>query len=528
MLKHSPALPVVLLKNKLFLLFLFLLVPLYKPFPSFAATDCVGGELSAQPPPSIDFLRSYRASFAAPTRIAVDSTDRIYISDPSRKEVMIRAADGRIVSRLLQEGSPLSVAVDPSGRIYVGDGDSGSVNVFDPGGHYLFSLGQGPGEFLIPSDIAIAQVSGRIYVTDSKAHQVKSYDADGLFHSSFGEPGSDDGQFKFPMGIFVDSANDEVLVVDQLNFRIQIFDLDGNYLSCIGKPPRGFFTSIRQFSVPQGLWVDNSGNIYVADAFEGRLQVLDRNGDIMGFIGEFGEGPGQLRVSMDMAMDSHGRLFVTAANNARIEIFGIGDYSDPERFIPASVEIHPNPIERPADDNRIVAYVEVPGYSLDAVILDSVLGNQSAMPVAIAKGDVDNDGIPDLRVEFDDNLAATLPPTGPATISVTGTLGSLIFEGIGNILIVSPAPLDSDGDSVIDAIDQCPLSQAEASVDSDGCSIAQHCPCAGPVPGETWKNQGAYRSCVAHIAQDFVKLGLISAKDKGLIMAEAAASRCGR
>ena len=60
-------------------------------------------------------------------------------------------------------------------------------------------------------------------------------------------------------------------------------------------------------------------------------------------------------------------------------------------------------------------------------------------------------------------------------------------------------------------------------VNANGCAIAQLCPWE-----KEWKNHGAYVSCVAHEAGDFVAAGLITDEEKDTIVAEAAASTCGK
>ena len=82
--------------------------------------------------------------------------------------------------------------------------------------------------------------------------------------------------------------------------------------------------------------------------------------------------------------------------------------------------------------------------------------------------------------------------------------------------------LDVDEDSVCDNIDQCPETNCGEAVNQDGCSINQMCPC-----DETWKNHGAYVSCVTHVAEDFLDTGLITEKEKDIIVSQAARSECG-
>lgn len=55
-----------------------------------------------------------------------------------------------------------------------------------------------------------------------------------------------------------------------------------------------------------------------------------------------------------------------------------------------------------------------------------------------------------------------------------------------------------------------------------GASVDIECPCDGD-----WKNHGAYVSCVAEAAGDRVKEGLMSKKEKGAIVSEAAKTTCG-
>jgi hypothetical protein len=81
---------------------------------------------------------------------------------------------------------------------------------------------------------------------------------------------------------------------------------------------------------------------------------------------------------------------------------------------------------------------------------------------------------------------------------------------------------DNDNDNVLDANDQCLSTEAGATVNADGCSIADLCPCAND-----WKNRGAYVSCVAQTAETFVAAGLITEAQKDAIVSEAAQSNCG-
>ena len=109
-----------------------------------------------------------------PTRLAVDAGGNIHVADPGLGQVITRAPDGRVISRVGGVGRPISVAVG-GGLIYVGDAESGAVTAFDSAWQPILHLGKGGGEFLQPSDLSVDAASGNVYVADGKADLIKVY-----------------------------------------------------------------------------------------------------------------------------------------------------------------------------------------------------------------------------------------------------------------------------------------------------------------------------------------------------------------
>lgn len=492
-----------------------------------ATAQCAGGGTPTLPSPAVDHLRAYRASFRSPTHLAVDDLGRVYVADPARGAVVVRAADGRVVATGEGLGRPVSVAADAGGdRIWVGDGADGRVTAYSADWWRLFDLGQGRGELGLPADLALDPATGNVWVADSAAHEVKVYGPSGARLARFGGRGTGAGQFHSPAGIFVDAGAGEVLVADQLNSRIQIFDLDGNFKSCVGvKVGNGKDL----FVMPQGIWADAAGRIYVSDAFEGWVRVVDRQGATLatfGGVGDTGVGPGELTTPTDLVIDPFGRLFVASSTTARLETFGLDAYGDPELFVPAEVVLGPEPL-KPAPGATVAAAIEVPGYRLELVEPASIAANGvPAVAGSVAIGDADGDHEPDLGALFDGPaLAATLPPEG-GTVRLSGALGRLELEGLAHLAVVPVDDGDSDGDGIPDAADGCPGTAAAAPTDDGGCSLAQLCPCSGPAPGQEWKNHGQYVSCVARRVGDITRPPL-DQQARQQAMTEAAQSRCG-
>ena len=89
--------------------------------------------------------------------------------------------------------------------------------------------------------------------------------------------------------------------------------------------------------------------------------------------------------------------------------------------------------------------------------------------------------------------------------------------------------IDVDGDTVLNEMDLCPITPLGEVVDpSNGCTIAQLCPCEGSRGTvNQWRNHGKYVSCTAKTSKSFVKLDLITSEERHEIVSDAAHSECG-
>ena len=89
--------------------------------------------------------------------------------------------------------------------------------------------------------------------------------------TQWGTEGAGSGQFDRPYGVAVD-ASGNVYVADMGNDRIQKFTSSGTYLTQWGSSGTGD----GQFNCPSGAAVDGSGNVYVADQSNNRIQKFGR------------------------------------------------------------------------------------------------------------------------------------------------------------------------------------------------------------------------------------------------------------
>ncbi|HEY3359613.1 MAG TPA: fibronectin type III domain-containing protein, partial [Polyangia bacterium] len=165
------------------------------------------------------------------------------------------------------------------------------------------ALGAGAGEFGAP--VAIAVADGRVYVADRAAGRVKVYDLRGAPVGSFAAG--------LPLSVAVPAGADEVYVGDAASGVVRVFTRAGVALRTIG--------DAQSLTRVGGVAVGRDGTVYVVDSFQSQVAVFSHAGRLQGGFGEYGAGPGLLRVPMDVALDGQGRLVVTNTENARLERF---------------------------------------------------------------------------------------------------------------------------------------------------------------------------------------------------------------
>jgi len=79
--------------------------------------------------------------------------------------------------------------------------------------------------------------------------------------------------------------------------------------------------SDRQFDDPHSIAVDGSGNVYVVDAGNNRIQEFDGTGAFIIKWGSFGSDDGQFDTPAGIAVDGNGNVYVVDAGNNRIQKF---------------------------------------------------------------------------------------------------------------------------------------------------------------------------------------------------------------
>ncbi|RKX30741.1 MAG: hypothetical protein DRP71_14555 [Verrucomicrobia bacterium] len=135
----------------------------------------------------------------------------------------------------------------------------------------------------------VTDADGNVYTVDSFKSFVLKYDADGNFIETIGAGrGSGDGQFAAPENLAID-ASGNLFVADKDNHRIQKFSNTGEFLFEFGSAGSGD----GQFNQPRGIAIHPNGDIYVCDFFNSRMQVFDSSGNFKMKWGSWGSGNDQ-------------------------------------------------------------------------------------------------------------------------------------------------------------------------------------------------------------------------------------------
>lgn len=235
----------------------------------------------------------------------------LYVADTEHGAVKRYRRDGTLLSVWRGFGRPVGVAPTDS-VVYIVDFLTDRVTALRTDGTVIRAWGRhgtAAGEFDAPSGIAVDR-EGNVYVADLYNHRVQKFTGGGRFLLEWGEPGRWSGRFRYPTGIAV-TPRGEILVADGFNHRVQRFTADGRYLDKFGGTGLGIPGKWPGwFALAKDVAVDRAGNIYVTDAFNGRIQTFTPDGELLAVWGDERRGDDAVDYASGIAIDSLGYAYV--------------------------------------------------------------------------------------------------------------------------------------------------------------------------------------------------------------------------
>jgi DNA-binding beta-propeller fold protein YncE len=268
------------------------------------------------------------ASLSSPARIADAGGGTLAVTDFSEGRVFFLNSETlEEAGRINGPGNPLGIAV-VANTVFVGNAakGAGNVNAFTRNGKYLYTLGSDVGYGLVkmPSDIGVDEAADRVFVFDAHEKNIKVYMLNGASVMEFPAP----GVLHYPSAIAVDAVNDRVYIADYWEFtlfgtaeaRIHVYDYFGALQDTISSA--SITGAEYQFSRPQGLALDLSGNLLVTEIILHKIIVLNtatKQG--MRTLAPVSNTPGTYFAPGDVLVDGDGDVFVTESRNRRITVF---------------------------------------------------------------------------------------------------------------------------------------------------------------------------------------------------------------
>ena len=319
-----------------------------------------GGGLPATQAPGTSF------SIPLSNGIAVDSAGNVYFSSPTLNAVLKMDPTG-MVTRVAGTGvsgqagdsgpalsaqlyNPSGVAVDSAGNLYIADTGNGRIRKVDNLGTITTVAGNGccyggdggpaaAAQLDGPYGVAVDS-SGNLYIADTYNSRIRKVTTTGTITTVAGNGTSgysgDGGpaaaaELRYPFAVIVDGSGD-LLIADTDNYRVRKVDTSGNITTVAGNGTccysgDGGQAINARLSLPYGLALDASGNLYIADASNSRVRKVSASGAINtvagnGVSGFYGDGgpaiAAQFRNPEGVAVDGSGNLYIADTGNMRI------------------------------------------------------------------------------------------------------------------------------------------------------------------------------------------------------------------
>ena len=263
------------------------------------------------------------AQLSYPINIAVDSSGNLYIADQYNHRIRKVDKSG-IINTVAGDGTygysgdgaaatsakmryPAGVAVDSSGNLYIADMYNHRIRKVATNGIISTVAGSGTAgnsgdggaaisaSLNYPYGIAVDS-SGNLYIADTENHSIRKVGTNGVISTvagigTFGYHGdggaATSAALTYPTSVAIDSSGN-LYIADQYNHRIRKVDTSGIISTVAGTGTFGGYyhsgsydngdggAAINaQLSSPEGVAVDSSGNLYIADTFGNRIRKVE-------------------------------------------------------------------------------------------------------------------------------------------------------------------------------------------------------------------------------------------------------------
>ncbi len=321
------------------------------------------------------------ASFSAPFGLAVDGNGNIYVGDYNNNLIRKITIAGVVTTVAGTAGGfgtvngpitkatftlPEGVAVDKTGNIYVADSFDNLIRMITPGGVVSTLAGtanvigstNGAGinaTFNLPTGVAVDN-AGNVYVADQSNNLIRKISPGGVVSTLAGTgiSGSTNGTavnatFNLPAGVAVDNSGN-VYVADAGNNLIRVITPAGIVTTLVGSGVQGAADgqgTAATFNNPYSIAIDASGTLYVADEKNNMVRKISPNGMVLTIAGN-GSGGSNNGIGINatfsypgsIVSDGMGSVYVGDINTYLIRKIGVTGYTI-DKTLPSGLNFDP-------------------------------------------------------------------------------------------------------------------------------------------------------------------------------------------
>jgi uncharacterized protein (TIGR03437 family) len=284
------------------------------------------------------------ASLNYPRGLAADASGNLFIADATNERIR-KVSAGGVITTVAGNGDfgfsgdggpatsaslnqPQSIVVDASGSLFIADTYNNRIRKVSASGVMTTVAGSAPGfpasgfsgdggpatlaSLSLPSGIA-EDAAGNLFIADTNNNRIRKVSASGIITTVAGNGNagsSGDGGLATsawlsqPEGVAVD-ASGNLFIADSGSSRIR-------------KVSAGIITTVATAGQPVAVAVDASGNLFIVDTFYGRIQEVSTSGILTTVAGggTSGLGDGGPAISAELlfpygvAVDASGNLFI--------------------------------------------------------------------------------------------------------------------------------------------------------------------------------------------------------------------------
>lgn len=272
-----------------------------------------------------DNMQATAASLNSPYYLTTDAAANIIFSDQNNNRIRKITQSG-VIATIAGSGIcgftgnlvhatnaklciPMDIVVDGHGNLYVADYGQCRIRKVDTGGAMSVAAGKSPcgfsGDHGPATAAQIAEVIGismdavgNVYFADRVCECVRKIDTSGIITTvaGGGSGGLGDGgpataaKLSRPNGIAIDEVGN-LFIIEYVGSRVRKVDMSGIITTVAGTGVHNYSgddgpATLAELRSPMGVAVDRSGNLYIADAGNDRVRKVSISGVITTIAGD--------------------------------------------------------------------------------------------------------------------------------------------------------------------------------------------------------------------------------------------------